>query len=335
MVVKRRISSLFLSVFTILVVLSVTFEVHALGSGTSLAINPSIYVAHQDGEIFNSSINVNNVQNLANCELTITYDTSLLSVSKVLPGTFFPSAPNSRFTFDNKTSPGSIQINCSIINPIQSRNGSGTLAFITFTVAFNSGSPVESPLEFGSTLLVDSKSKTIAHDTLDAICFWKSISPDHPLDGRLLDLYTQKGGEGSAQPGGFFVIGEEIDLTANVTYNGFPVQNKLVAFEIQDPLNQTQILRTAVTDQNGLATISFKVPNAQESIGQWMGIAVVDIAEVATWDTITFFIGPTPVGGFSVSLDLTPKISPLQPYFLTIFALTLAYVVFERKRKYS
>lgn len=331
---KRSVSLVLVVVFSTLMVLSAIAKSNAQSFGTSVLISPSTYVAHQKGEVFKIEIDVNNVQNLTSYQLSLTYNNTLLSVAQVTPGLFFPSSPSSRFTFDNNTSPGSIQINCSLSNPALSKTGSGTLAFITFTVIYAPNSTVESPLELGSTSLLDSKLSSIVHDSVDGLYFWKAMEPDPPIDGRLLDLYTQRGGIGAGQPGGIFSGGTEVDLTAQVTYNGVPVQQKLVAFQVQDPLNQTEVLRTAITDQNGLATISFKIPNLPSSYGTWTGIAVVDIAEVATWDTITFLVTSiTPVGGFSISLSQNAGVNALPSYYMAVLTLVLAFVAIERKTR--
>jgi len=333
-VAKRSVSIVLAVAFSILMALSAISRANAHGFGTSILISPSIYVAHHRGETFTIEIDVDNVQNLASYQLSLTYDKSLLGIAKVLQGAFFPPSPNSLFTFDNKTLPGTIQINSSLTNLMPSKTGSGTLAFVTFTVIYASNSTVESPLQLKSTSLVDSKFVTIGHDSVDAIYFWNAIEPDPPIDGRLLDLYTQRGGIGPGQPGGTFSGGMEVDLTAQVTYNGAPVQAKLVAFQVQDPANQTEVLRTAATDQNGFATISFKIPNLPTSYGTWMGIAVVDIAEVATWDTITFLVTSiTPVGGFSISLSATPAVSMYPTYYTAVFTIILAFAVIERKTR--
>jgi hypothetical protein len=333
-VTKRSVSIVLAVAFSILMVLSAISKTNAQSFGTSILISPSIYIAHHKGESFNIAINVNNVQNLASYQLSLTYNKSLLSVTQVSPGLFFPSSPSSHFTFDNKTSSGSIQINCSLSNPSLPKTGSGALAVITFTVIYAPNSTVESPLELGATTLLDQKLNSIVHDSVDGLYFWKAMEPDPPIDGRLLDLYTQRGGVGSGQPGGIFSGGAEVDLTAQVTYNGAPVQSKLVAFQVQDPLNQTEVLRTATTDQNGSATVSFKIPNLPSSYGTWMGIAVVDIAEVATWDTITFLVTSiTPVGGFSISLSENARVNALPSYYMAVLTLILAFVAIERKTR--
>jgi hypothetical protein len=157
-----------------------------------------------------------------------------------------------------------------------------------------------------------------------------------PTVGRLLDVYTRKGGVSLGQPGGTFTQGEEVQLIANVTYNDQPVQQKLVGFEIKNPSNQTVVLRSAVTDKDGLCSISFKIPKVPESLGTWTAIAIVEIAEETSSDTITFVVTPyRPVGGFSVSTKRDQN-SLLVSYNLVIISLILSLVAVKRKaRRFS
>ncbi|MBS7620639.1 hypothetical protein KEJ32_00705, partial [Candidatus Bathyarchaeota archaeon] len=53
--------------------------------------------------------------------------------------------------------------------------------------------------------------------------------------GRSIDLFTQKepfSGKGLNEPSDSFQPQEEVILYALVTYNNYPVQNKLVAFQV-------------------------------------------------------------------------------------------------------
>lgn len=330
-----KASALVLALACALLILLPTFPVsNAQSRWVGLSINPSMYVAHQKGELFNVTINVDNVGNLSSYRLTITYNNSLLSVAQVSYGSFFPPPPSSHFSFDNSTSPGSLQINCSLSSPANPVGGSGILALITFRALYAQGSGLDSPLKLTQTVLLDSKLNPIVHDSVDAVYFWNLMEPDPPVDGRLLDVYTQNGGVGLGQPDGNFTLGEVVYLTSSVSYNGNPVQSKLIAFQVKNPHNKTIVIRTAISDQNGMATVSFKIPNDLDSIGTWSGISVVDIAEEVVWDTISFQANSImPVGGFSISLNENPRVSLLAPYQIMVFTLILAFVVAKRKAK--
>jgi hypothetical protein len=149
-----------------------------------------------------------------------------------------------------------------------------------------------------------------------------------------LDLYTQRGGVGPNQPGGYFKLGEEVDFVSIVTYNGNPVQSKLVAFQLINPANQTLTTRTAITDQNGEATLSFIISNSLISLGTWVAISSVDVAKEVVLDTLTFQVTQAiPVGGFSISMKRSPTTIPLTPYYLTVLTAILTLVAIRRKAK--
>jgi len=123
-----------------------------------------------------------------------------------------------------------------------------------------------------------------------------------PSSYRAIDLYTQKepyGGRGPNQPSDAFAPQEDVILYAHVTYRDYPVPGKIVAFEVHGPINHVENLsfaRTAVTNADGVANVSFRMPwpngYVEEVVfGVWDVIAVVDIAEVVVNDTLTFKVG--------------------------------------------
>jgi hypothetical protein len=291
-----------------------------------------MHVAQEEGELFNIAIDVNNVANLRSYQFAVAYDASLLKVAQVFQGSFFPTPPKSYFKFDNKTSLGLVEVNCSLSGSVNPISGNGTLALVTFEVVNGSSSPLNSPLELRQTLLLDSKLVPIAHDSVGAVYFWKLMEPDPPSAG-LLDVYTQRGGQGSGQPGGSFIVGEKVDLISKVTYGGNPVQQKLVAFQVEDPLGEIIVIRTATTDQNGLAAISFLIPIDAASVGTWNAISTVDVAGVTAWDTITFQVTISlPVGGFSISMKGSAKAVPAF-YDVVILTAILAFVAIKRRAR--
>lgn len=306
---------------------------NALDSQPYLFINPTMYIAHGIDEIFSVTVDVINVRNLSSYQFTFFYNNSLLQIEQVSPGSFFPSTPLSFFKFDNKTL-DSVEITCSLNDSTDSASGTGTLALITLKAIQVPNSCFGSPLELRQTLLLNSARVPIVHDLVGAVYFWKSAGPDPPIEGRLLDVYTQRGGTGQGQPDGNYKLGEEVKLFSKVTYNGQPVQGKLVAYEVQNPSNQFSILRSATTDQNGFTMISFKIPNVLDSLGTWTTIAVVEIAEKTAWDIVTFEVtSVTPVGGFSTVVKDNMRESPSILYHMTIFALILVFAATKHKAK--
>jgi len=88
---------------------------------------------------------------------------------------------------------------------------------------------------------------------------------------------------------------ELVTVCAKVSYNDEPVENKLVAFEVWDNLNNTVVYREAATDENGTACVSFRIPwkgaSAEGEFGAWLIIATVDIAEHVVMDKCRFRFG--------------------------------------------
>ncbi len=119
--------------------------------------------------------------------------------------------------------------------------------------------------------------------------------------GGRIDVYTQypypHGGQGPNEPSDPFAPQDEVILFAFVTYNLWPVEGKFVAFKISDPTGETFDLVTAVTDKDGVASISFRIPRPdQDVLGSWSVLGTVDIGDEVYTDTLTF----------EVILDITP-----------------------------
>jgi len=132
-----------------------------------------------------------------------------------------------------------------------------------------------------------------------------------PAVGRAIDLYTEAErypgyttsytGEGA--PSGSQVDSyapqENVVLYAKVTYNGAPVCNKEVSFEVHGPPNDyhnVTIYRQAFTNCSGIATINFTIPwpfeHAKEIVfGNWTIMAKVSITEETVEDHHWFLVG--------------------------------------------
>jgi len=128
-----------------------------------------------------------------------------------------------------------------------------------------------------------------------------SIIVTHASSGRRIDLFTQKepfSGKGLNESSDSFQPQEEVILYALVTYNDAPVQSKYVAFQVNRPspptvLDPIVLIRASMTNESGIASISFRIPTPVENeeekvIGEWVAIATVDIAGVTVIDTLTF-----------------------------------------------
>jgi len=295
-----------------------------------------MYIAKEVGELFDVAVNVSNVQNLHSLKFTMTYNSSLLNVEQVVQGPFFPQPPRSYFELEKNATAGFIRVNMTLAESEAPRSGSGTLIRIGLKVIQGPTSCVSSSLNLQQTLLLNSALIPITHDSVGAVYFWKSTLLDPPLEGLVFDLYTQKGGQGPDVPGGEFIIGEMVNLTAQVMYNNAPLQLKLVAFEVLNPFNETAVVRTALTDQDGFAKISFRIPYSLNSTGVWIAVSVVEIREEIVWDTLSFQVSLPPpilriVGGYSFSIEENTAAKSSSFYPALVAILTASFAVIKRK----
>ena len=117
--------------------------------------------------------------------------------------------------------------------------------------------------------------------------------------GPAIDIYTQKkpyGGKGPYEPSDAFAPLEEVMIYAYVTYNMYPEQYALVAFEVKDANMNSVIFTSALTDANGTATISFRMPWLGEIeecnlFGTWTVVGRVEIAGEIVEDWLWFKVG--------------------------------------------
>jgi hypothetical protein len=127
------------------------------------------------------------------------------------------------------------------------------------------------------------------------------ISVYAPSTGAAVDVYTQaadpNSGKGPNAKSDAFGPQEDVVIYANVTYNSVPVAQKEVAFEVRNAQNQTIFYRTAISNGEGLATSSFRLPwpntNPNATFGNWTIYAAVDVSEVHVYDTCAFHFNYT------------------------------------------
>jgi hypothetical protein len=113
-----------------------------------------------------------------------------------------------------------------------------------------------------------------------------------------IDLYTQKepfSGKGPNMLSDAFGFGEDIQINALATYKEEPLANILVAFEIIGPENSFEnftSFRSALTDENGVATIGFRAPYLFEtSFGKWTVFGSAKVNDLAVNDLVAFKVG--------------------------------------------
>jgi len=118
-------------------------------------------------------------------------------------------------------------------------------------------------------------------------------------DGGKIDLFTDKvpfDGRGLNKWSDAFQPQELVNLYAEVTYNDEPILNWPVAFQVLNPLHETITSHTSLTDDDGIATFSFRIPwpseGAEQTIfGDWKTVATVSIAGKTFNDTLIFRVG--------------------------------------------
>jgi hypothetical protein len=327
---KRRLREC-LAILTVLLSLytltSVMPAARADNVTASISLSPPIQVAYTIGQSFNIYVNVCNVQNLSSVNFTLAYNASVLEFCGAQQLQFFPAPPSSIFKYDANGSLGVVNVNISLVGSQPKLSGNGTLISAKFEIISKPSSSIASTIIFKQAAFWDGSGKTIPCDNSGAVCFWQSYAPDPPGDGLLSEAVNNA----------VFLTDQQVTLTSQVTYQGGPVVNKLVAFQILDPTGHTITIAVAITDKNGVATISFRIPDISTSFGEWTSFSTVDLDQKILWDLANFQVvmsRPT-VGGTSFSLKVGGKaVASPAPLVASLLISTLAFVVHkQRKRK--
>ncbi len=295
---------------------------------TALSPYPTAYVAEGKGEVFDVAVKISQVENLYSCEFTITYNSSLLAVTEVSVGSFFPEGVD--FEFENNQSSGFVTATMAHNDPYTPLSGNGILMEVTFEVIRNIMGYVGSTLKLSDIKLLDPDLEPISNTFVSAVFFWKWMQPNAPEGERVIDLYTQKDGEGLGESGGFFEQGETVEMIARVSYEGWPEQGLLVAFQVINSQGQTALVFINRTNEDGLARISFGIPDILESLGRWTAIATVDIACEAVWDTLSFWVVPPSIGGSTLSIPEPNTEASASQYLMLTGTLAVCFVMARR-----
>jgi hypothetical protein len=158
-------------------------------------------------------------------------------------------------------------------------------------------------------------------DSVGGVCLWGVIGPDPPGLG-MIRAYTNKDGEP-------YALGETVMLFAQVTYAGDPVPNKLVAFQVVNAANTTIVLGVGPTNLNGIALMSFRIPEVDSSLGVWTVFSTVEIDEVVYYGVASFQVIPAaaPVGGYSFAMTTVAKAMNLPAPYEVLLALIVLFTV--------
>jgi uncharacterized protein YfaS (alpha-2-macroglobulin family) len=107
----------------------------------------------------------------------------------------------------------------------------------------------------------------------------------------MLDVYTQKGGQGQNSHSGSFLLNESVTLTATFlgASNMSLIVDKLVGFEIK--FNGTTVaFLVGQTDSTGMTSVSFRIPSVSSFVGQWEVYARSDVYGLVLLDTLVFAV---------------------------------------------
>lgn len=328
----KRISTLTL---TLLIISSavgmVSHETRAAGPATLVALAPSVQIVANVGDTFTEVATIATSDQVNSVNFTISFNASLLNVVSVEQGSFFPQQfPPTSFTFLSNLTGGTIRIGAELLDP-QTQTGNGSLAIVVFMASMDPKSVAPSTIALDQVFITNAAHQPLTYDTMSALWFWKYGEPPSPPPApRVIDVYTQRGGIGPNAYGGEFAAGSVVILSAYATYNTFPVQQVSVAFQVLDAKNQTVALLVGTTDQNGVATVEFRIRLDPSVEGTWWVIASGDISSTILWDTVTFsVVFSHVVGGYTITRPKQPDF--FAPYLIIMATLTVAFTVTKRR----
>ena len=121
-------------------------------------------------------------------------------------------------------------------------------------------------------------------------------SPSFSVNGEI-DIFTQKSpynGRGLNVPSDAFGPDEEVIVYASVFRKGRPVKEVLVTFKVNRPLNgvpDTIIQVSAKTNNSGIASINFRIPNQENVFGVWKVFGNVELEGMIIQDSLEFKAG--------------------------------------------
>lgn len=277
---------------------------------------PATYTASNIGEVFNISVYVNNLDPnwlAVGFEFKLSYNASILQLLNVFEGPWLPPygvAPNQGTLFLTSFGAGFVQIGDVVLPDV---NGTWHAPFPAAANP-NTVSPM-AILQFNATAqglyptilscplhLYDTK---VGDDTGAAITVGQSVDGLYNMNGllvgRQIDIFVGQngvpypapyGGQGPNMPADMFWPQKEVCVWANVTYNGWPEQQKDVAFQIIDNNGNTWGVIYARTNASGIATTCFRLPwpcdNPEQYLGVWTIVGTVDVACNIVNDTVRF-----------------------------------------------
>jgi hypothetical protein len=244
--------------------------------------------------------NLDSEWHLVGLEFKLYYNTTLLGVISVTEGPFLQGWGTTMFAKHVELDYVYVLIVLWGPYPLPSYpGGSGVVATIRFQGIYAEEFPWvgSSALDIDEVLFADDTPISIPQGThLDG-----SYTIDGYILGRQLDVYTQYedgfNGKGPYKPSDAFMPQDLVCLTAYLTYNLDPIQNKLVTFEIHSPTDVHIIYLDAITNSSGYATVCWRIPwpcpdwPEDEIFGIWNVSSTAYVANELVMDTLQFRVG--------------------------------------------
>jgi len=135
--------------------------------------------------------------------------------------------------------------------------------------------------------------------TLITATFYLMVVPAHALGSVSVDLFTQKApfdGKGANQSSDLFGPQEQVELYFQVLEDNLPLNEILVTYKIDGPLNrpsELEFYQTAQTNSSGIALTTFSLAsiNQTDSFGTWVVSARIEVGGVIYSDNLSFQVG--------------------------------------------
>lgn len=274
-----------------------------------LEVQPSSVTLTREGDEFIIDIVVKNVVaawELVGLNFKLNYDSTILQIVGVFNGTFFErwaGPPNGGVLYLGPVyGPDYIIVGVMIL---PDENGVYHAPFpegegVVYSIKFKGIKQGLFPVTYSCALDLDDDWVDFGDKDGNAIPKDPSVDGFYIMRprflGRAIDVYTQYpfpyGGQGLNETSDMFWPQQEVVLFANVTYNEWPVQNKDVSFQIIAPDGIVRAVFVDRTDENGVATVSFRMnwpcKDPEDLFGEWTVIASVDIAGQVVRDFLWF-----------------------------------------------
>lgn len=286
---------------------------------TSILSGTDLVIGNQFGKTFTVNVNINDLSEfvfLVGVQFRLQYDHNLVQFVGATEGPFlsgFPNQPAAPFTFFtamNYIGDPVFGDNVAVADLLLPNgvgvwsnfpHGTGTIATLTFAYVkqdfVNTYNMPLTLVDFGTsppTFFVNNIGETITpNPVVNGMVTIQPISTvGRRIDVWMLNYPAPYGGQGLNMPADLVVPQQEINLTAKVTYNWWPVANKKVTFNIYNNQGQVVAVLSALTGADGHAYVSFRMPwpdvNPEGLFGVWTVVASVSVADVTITDTLQF-----------------------------------------------